>query len=139
MKVYWQRPASRWPNTLEFYCVLLLMAGGAYFYYASDAGLAAPVHEGFVGPFRGGTRALASLFALRWIDALYYNPLAIVFCAALVAGTLRWLFALTFARRPIVELSTRGRVLVVALALVILLAGWAYVLMSLSFTRPYPA
>jgi Protein of unknown function (DUF2752) len=139
MKVIWQNPASRRPNTLEAYCVLLLMAGGAYLYYASNAGLASPVHEGFVGPFRGGTRALASLIAGRWNDALYYNPLAVVFCAALAAGTLRWLCALTLARRPIVELSTRGRVMVLALAMLIFLAGWAYVLIGQSFTRPYSA
>ncbi len=139
MKLIWQSPASRWPNTLESYCVLLLIAGGVYFYYASDAGLSAPIHEGFVGPFRGGTRAIASLLAGRAGDALYYNPLAIVFCAALVLGTLRWLGALVFARRPIVELSGRGRVLVFFLALLLFVAGWVYVVMSMSFTRPYSA
>jgi hypothetical protein len=139
MKFVWQSPASRWPNALENYCVLLLIAGGVYFHYASDAGMAAPIHEGFVGPFRGGTRAIASLLAGRVGDALYYNPLAIVFCAVLVLGTMRWLAALILARRPIIELSGRGRVLVFALALLLFVAGWVYVVMSMSFTRPYSA
>jgi hypothetical protein len=139
MKLIWQSPASRWPNTLESYCVLLLIAGGVYFHYVSDAGLAAPIHEGFVGPFRGGTRAIASLFGGRVGDALYYNPLAILFCAVLLLGALRWLGTLMLARRPIIELSGRGRVLVFVLALLLFVAGWVYVVMNMSFTRPYSA
>ena len=138
MHFRWVNPASRLPNALEAWCVLLLLGGSFYMYRAMQAGLDGPVASGFVGPFRGGTRAAASLIRGHVHDALTYNPLAVALILVVVVGAARWLLlALPLGQRPQCELSRRGRWIGFALALVAISLGWVYVLVSQSYLRPF--
>ena len=131
-------PASRLPNALEAWCVLLLLGGSFYMYRAMGAGLDGPAASGFVGPFRGGTRAAACLIHGRIGDALYYNPLAVALILVVILGAARWLLlALPLGQRPQCELTRRGRWISFALALVAISLGWVYVVVSQSFLRPF--
>jgi len=80
---------------------------------------------------------VASLLAGRIEEALRFNPLALVVCALVAAGTLRWLIAVVTSKRLTLELTTGERALALLLSLLALAANWAYVIQSESFARPF--
>jgi hypothetical protein len=136
-KVRWASCHRRLPNAFELYS--LLLAGGALWYV--PRALKRPVPPGepaFVGPFKGGTRAIGCLLRGDLVEAVTYNPLAVVLAALLLAGVARWLLiVLPLGRRPLLELNQRGRWIALALALLVFASGWAYVVLSESWRRPW--
>jgi hypothetical protein len=134
--VRWREARRRLPNAFEGWCLLLL--AGALWYVpralARPGGMADPA---FVGPFRGGTRSVGCLMRGDFWRALEFNPLAVLLMLVLLVGALRWLVVLALGRRPVLELTRRGRAVLWSVVLVILAAGWGYVLMSESWRQPY--
>ena len=80
---------------------------------------------GFPCPTCGSTRAVLSLVQGEIARGLAFNPLAVVALAALICAAVVQLFT---KRRVAVRMSRRERYLAWGLAVVALLANWAYVL-----------
>lgn len=135
--VRWREARRRLPNAFEGWCLALL--AGALWYVphalARPGGLADPA---FVGPFRGGTRAVGCLMRGDLLRALEFNPLAVLLMLVLLVGALRWLLALALGRRPVLELSRRGHAVMWLVVGAILAAGWVYVWLSESWREPWP-
>lgn len=133
----WQPCPRRLPNAFELYS--LLLGAGALWYVPRALQQAAPPGEpGFVGPFKGGTRAIGCLLRGDIVEAVTYNPLAILLAALLLAGIARWLLiVLPLGRRPLMQLNRRGRWVAPVLVLLVFVAGWAYVVLSESWRRPW--
>jgi hypothetical protein len=125
------------PNAFEGWCLALL--AGALWYVptalARPGGMADPA---FVGPFRGGTRAVGCLMRGDFLRALEFNPLAVLFFALLIVGSMRWLVVLISGKRPVLELTRRGLALLWGVVGLVLAAGWVYVWMSEAWREPWP-
>lgn len=135
--LHWQTCPHRLPNAFELYS--LLLGGGALWYVPRALEHATPPGEpAFVGPFKGGTRAIGCLLRGDLVEAVTYNPLAVVLAALLLAGVARWLLiVLPRGRRPLLQLNQRGRWAALALAVLVFASGWVYVVLSESWRRPW--
>jgi hypothetical protein len=71
------------------------------------------------------------------LRALEFNPLAVLLMLVLLVGALRWLLVLALGRRPVLELTRRGRAVLWSVVLAVLAAGWGYVWLSESWRQPY--
>lgn len=133
----WERCPRRLPNAFELYS--LLLGAGALWYVPHALGRPVPPGEpAFVGPFKGGTRAIGCLLRGDLVEAVTYNPLAVALAALLLAGVARWLLiVLPLGRRPLLQLNQRGRWLALALVLLLFASGWVYVVLSESWRRPW--
>lgn len=102
----------------------------------SNASPSAPT--GFIGPFKGGTRAVASLMDGHIWDAIQFNPLALLFVAVVALGGLHYLLFTTALRRKLVIEDFQNQSLKLIVSTVIIFgAGWAYVLLSRSHMATY--
>lgn len=133
----WQRVPRIRPNALEAWS-LLFWAGLLWHVpraLASEGGFADPA---FIGPFRGGTRAVGCLWHADVMAALSFNPLAVILMLVISLGVLRWLLVLLLGRRPVLQLNRRGSLILAAAAVIALGLNWAYVLASGAWRLPYP-
>lgn len=137
-RLTWQPALKRIPNAFETYSLILL--AGALWYVPNALARPADTDEpAFIGPFKGGTRAVGCLMHGELIRALEFNPLAILLIALLVVGVARWLLVvLPSGKRPVLEFTRRAWVGVVALGVALFAAGWLYVVLSESWRRSWP-
>ena len=135
--VQWQSCPRRLPNAFELYS--LLLGGGALLYVPRALDRATPPGEpAFVGPFKGGTRAIGCLLRGDVADAIAYNPLSVLLALLLLFGIARWLLVVVpLGRRPVLQLNQRGRMVALVLMLLVFAAGWAYVVLSESWRQPW--
>lgn len=133
----WQPCPRRLPNAFELYS--LLLGAGALWYVPRALERATPPAEpGFIGPFKGGTRAIGCLLRGDLAGAITYNPLAVLLALLLLLGVARWLLlVLPLGRRPVLQLNQRGRWTALGLVLLLFTAGWAYVVLSESWRQPW--
>lgn len=133
----WIAAPRRLPNALEAWS--LVFWAGLIWYVPRALDGAAPAGEpAFIGPFKGGTRAVGCLWHGDVFAALRFNPLAVILMVVISLGVLRWLLVLVLGRRPVLQLNRRGNLVLVAAAVIGLAANWAYVLTSAAWRLPYP-
>ena len=139
MQIRLHKTDSRLPSAAEAWSMFFLLGAAIYVPLAlSGASGVLPSQGGFVGPFRGGTRAIGCLFSGRFAEAIAFSPLALVFIVILAALTLRWLlFVLPGFRRPRLATTTTERTTLYAIAVLAGAAGWAYAVMSKQYLVPY--
>lgn len=132
----WQAAPQRIPNALEAYS--LLFWAGAILYVPGALGRVAGGEPAFIGPFKGGTRAVGCLWHGDVALALRFNPLAVALLVLITLGALRWLVVLVLGKRPVLEVKRRGNLVLAAAAILCIGANWIYVLASESWRLPYP-
>lgn len=137
--LHWQQCPRRLPNAFELYS-LLLGAGALWYVPRALAQGTPPGESGFIGPFKGGTRAIGCLLRGDLIGAVIFNPLAVILAAVLLVGMARWLLVvLPLGRRPVLQLNQRGRWAALGLVVLVFAAGWTYVVLSESWRQPWSA